>query len=258
MSPLSSDAKPALRHRTVVRSALTPIEEEGMWTVFSQYYEKIDRARFRRDLEPKTHVILLLLGEEIVGFSTQELLETRVDGKRSVVLYSGDTILDRRFWGSSVLQTAFAFFIVELKARNPLVPVYWFLVSKGYKTYLLLSRNFPNYWPRPESQMPKYERTLLRHLAETKFGDAYDAERGVLRMAGQDGCLKPGVAPINESNLQEPDIRFFHDQNPMHASGDELCCLGRVDAAFFLFYGRKRLRKLIKMRSLGSPLRVRA
>jgi hypothetical protein len=38
------------------------------------------------------------------------------------------------------------------------------------------------------------------------------------------------VAPIDTGLLERPDIRFFVAKNPGHAKGDELCCLGRVDA----------------------------
>ena len=39
------------------------------------------------------------------------------------------------------------------------------------------------------------------------------------------------MAPIDPTLLSVPDIRFFVERNPGHVDGDELCCLGRIDAA---------------------------
>ena len=53
------------------------------------------------------------------------------------------------------------------------------LISKGYKTYLLLANNFHYYYPHPENSYPQLE-PIVRHYCEEMFPGCYDAERGVL------------------------------------------------------------------------------
>ena len=61
-------------------------------------------------------------------------------------------ILERRFWGYGGLQMAFAKHLLLAKIRTPGRRVYWFLISKGYKTYLLLARTFLGFLPRRDAR----------------------------------------------------------------------------------------------------------
>ena len=60
-----------------------------------------------------------------------------------------------------------------------------------------------------------------------KFGDEYDAERGVIRFH-QAAPLQSGVAEITPQRLKDPHVAFFVQANPGHAHGDELACLAEL------------------------------
>jgi len=47
---------------------------------------------------------------------------------------------------------AFAKHLLLAKIRTPGRRVYWFLISKGYKTYLLLARTFLGFLPRRDAR----------------------------------------------------------------------------------------------------------
>lgn len=229
---------PALSAITVAVPRLSPDQREQAWRVFAKYYEGADRARFDADLLGKDHIFLLMSEGRLVGFST--VCVERVGPVISI--FSGDTVLESSHHGVGALQWAFFAYIVRTKLRHPHRLVTWFLISKGYKTYLLLARNFPNYWPRKDEPTPPWVRGLITTLARRRFGDALDEEAGVLRFAeGTHERLKPQVAPT-EGEL-DPDIRFFVEVNPGHARGDELCCVGVVDASVLLSFPLKRLRR---------------
>jgi len=223
---------------------------EDMWRVFHCYYEDVARPRFEEDLRPKSHVILLRDSGDrsLQGFSTLQTYERTVQGRRLAVLYSGDTIVGQAYWGQTALQKAWLAYAMRLKLRFPHLPTYWFLITKGYKTYLLMSRNFPEYWPRWDQATPSWQQAVLDHLATEKFGDTYDPEAGVIRHDEPLGKLREGIAPIQEETRRaHQDIRFFAEQNPGHLQGDELCCLGRIDLALCRAYltklGRRTLRR---------------
>jgi hypothetical protein len=230
---------------TVPANAISPQDMQRMWEVFQNYYDDISRESFEADLKPKSHVILVKdTGDQSVqGFSTLQVMRDNVQGRNVVAIFSGDTIIESSYWGQTALQKAFFRYIVKVKTQHPFAAVYWFLISKGYKTYLLLSRNFPEHWPRHEKATPPWQAAVLDVLARKKFGTAWKPEKGLLQFETCQGRLKHGVAGIEPHLLQAPDIRFFAEKNPNHLSGEELCCIGRVDLKLAGYYPFKLLRR---------------
>jgi len=217
-----------------------------MWELFASYYTDVVRATFEVDLDGKSHVILLRDADDdsLQGFSTVLRTVTRVQGRQVAAVFSGDTLVAKPYWGQTALQRAFYGYIGRTKLRYPLTPVVWFLISKGYRTYLLLARNFPEFWPRRERPTPPWPAAVLTQLARERFGDTFDAERGILSAGG--GRLQSFVAPIEEASASDPDALFFETVNPGHANGDELCCIGFIDARMFIFYAGKTVRRSLR------------
>lgn len=251
MSTLLPQPPPARGGRLVGRVVPVPglraEDRDAMWRVFTKYYADVTRAKFEADLAEKQEVVILrdAADRSLQGFSTIQVYRREVHGRPFVAVYSGDTVLEEAYWGQTTLQKIFVAYLLRTKLKNPLVPVYWFLISKGYKTYLLLTRNMPTYWPRHDRPTPSLPAQVLDLLARDKFGDAWRPEQGILHFDVCQGRLKRGVAPIEAGLLAHPDIRFFVERNPGHADGDELCCLGEVDLAFPLMFPLKLLRRSV-------------
>ena len=246
--PMPRKKSRSLRARIVRVATVTADMREEMWRLFARYYDDVSREMFLSDLGRKRHVILMRDANDrsIQGFSTLAVYDQTVGGRRVVAVFSGDTIVDRAYWGQTALHRAFVRYVLWQWVRHALLggrSVYWFLITKGYRTYLLLSRTFPEHWPRHECPTPQWELDLLGLVARDLFGDAYRPELGVLQFESASGCLKKGVASIDEAMLREPDIAFFARKNAGYARGDELCCLGKVDVPFFAFFARKQLKR---------------
>lgn len=251
----ASGASGHLVARVVSVSALSAELREAMWRLFERYYADVTCERFQHDLSEKQEVILLFdSGDRSMrGFSTLLCYEDHHRGRRFVAVYSGDTVIDEAYWGQRALQRRFVRWVVLQKLRRPFTPVYWFLITKGYKTYLLLSRNFPNYWPRHDRPTPDWESSLIDHLARSRFGDAWKPELGVLRFDSSLGRLREGVASVDASIIAAPDARFFVEKNPGHAVGDELCCIGRVGLDLWGAFTLRLLRRALA----GTKTRAR-
>ncbi len=237
-----------LRARIQPISALRPDQRTTLWQMFQRYYAGVKRETFEADLQDKEELILLSDRDgAIAGFSTLKTYRKTVEGRPIIVVFSGDTIIEPAFWGQTSLQRAFFRYVMKVKLEARRTPVYWYLLSKGYKTYLLLSRNFATYYPRHDISTPSFERTLIQALSVERYGAAFDPQRGVLQAEACPGRLRSGVAPLDLSLLSADDVRFFHQQNPGHAAGDELCCLGLVDVhlarKFCARVARKSLRE---------------
>ncbi len=237
----------------IVNVTLLSVEQvDSMWAIFTKYYESVSEDAFKNDLAKKNYAILLVdqADSSIKGFSTVELLEHQVGTRKSLIFYSGDTILEKEYWGSKVLHKTFLKLVIKLKLQKPFTPFYWFLISKGYKTFLILANNYKNYWPNMQEETPAFEKSLIHELCQKKFTDSWKPELGVLKFETCPGKLKGAVAPVVSRDLGEPLIQFFVDKNPGHADGDELCCIGKIDLGLFYNFTCKALKKSFQLKVL--------
>jgi hypothetical protein len=214
----------------VPAAAVTPARRDEMLTLMQRYYENVTRAGFLADLAEKQWVIMLLdpQTDALSGFSTQMLLEVEVDGAPVKSLFSGDTIVSRDHWGESALARGWSRLVLELIDRCAPAALYWFLISKGYRTYRFLPLFFREFYPRYDVLTPDWARRLIDAFGRYKFADAYDAAAGVVRAKAAKDRLRPGVADLTAERLRDPHVRFFAERNPGHARGEELCCLARL------------------------------
>jgi len=216
-----------------------------MYAVYSRYYERTEWDIFLRDLSKKSGAFLIRRKSDnlIVGFSTVVTTDLMVKGRKARGVFSGDTIIERAYWGSRVLQLAFYKFLISEKVRNPRATLYWLLISKGFKTYLLLANNFVSYYPNPQGKNSELSEVVDIYCNQM-FPEYYDADRQILDFGDEYQCLKGDVAEITESMRRgNPGIRFFEECNPEWRRGTELPCVGVFDlemlAAYALKYATK-------------------
>ncbi len=214
---------------------LTPSRRDEMFALMTAAYEHVDRATFAADLDEKDWVLQVVDEEtqRLKGFSTQMLLRVEVEGRPVCALFSGDTIVDRDARGQWGLFQVSGWFVRSLIAAYPDEELYWFLISKGYKTYRFLPLFFHEFYPRHDEPTPPQFRRMIDALGDCKFGDAYDRAAGIVRAGPTSGRLRPGVADITADRLTDPHVRFFAECNPRHALGDELCCIAPLSLANF-------------------------
>jgi len=218
--PLQSEIKSLKR--------LTREEKENLLALHSRYFQNVRRENFFRDLNAKDHVILLRDGTQIVGFSTLQILRLSVAQIPRIFLFSGDTIVDRRHWLDSHLAGCFGHYMLHLINRNPATPLYWFLISKGFRTYRFLPVYFKVFYPACDRTAPPEYPQLLDAIAAFKFPNAYNPDTGIISFQGSGDSLRPGECEIPEGRLNNPHVRFFLDRNPDFDHGDELACLADI------------------------------
>jgi hypothetical protein len=217
------------RAQVLSRARLTSEEIGSMYELLRAHYDNVSRDAFDRDLAEKHWVIVLRIEEtgEIVGFSTQMLFPHEGPRGRVLAVFSGDTVIDMRHWGGLELPMALGQMVLSIERAYPEETCYWFLICKGYKTYRYLPVYFNSFYPSYRSPAPPLEASLMRSLAERKFGDRYDPESGVVSFGSGAPCVKTGVADVTDDLLRDPHVAFFVGANPGHARGEELVCLAR-------------------------------
>jgi hypothetical protein len=204
-----------------------------MYALLSTYFVGTRRSQFDTDLGEKESVVLLrdLDTGEIQGFSTFMRIEISVEGRDIVAFFSGDTIVEARYWGETILsrlwsQTVFAE-ADRIVANRPSTQCFWFLICSGYKTFRFLPVFFRRFYPNPELSTPRDVQRILDALGDAKFGPQYDASSGVVRFK-QATPLRHGIADVTEQRLRDPLVAFFTSMNPGHTRGDELACITEI------------------------------
>lgn len=201
-----------------------------LFAILERHYDSVTRDHFESDLREKSHVILLrdAGSGEVRGFSTQSVMRTDFRGTSVRAVFSGDTIIDRQSWGEQELVRGWCRFAGRLRAAEPCSPLYWFLISKGYRTYLYLPLFYRDFLPHCERETPEPEQALLDTFARHKFGECWDPRTGLIRFASSRGQLKPDLAEVAPAQLRNPHVRYFLARNPEYASGVELACLAEI------------------------------
>lgn len=225
----------------IVRSPLVTLSErDAMYGVFSRYYVNADAARFEADLKEKDWVIQLRNEAlEMVGFSTLQLYEHAGSAGKAMIIYSGDTIIDREYRLTGNLPGAFGHFLVRTIEAYPGTPVYWLLTSKGARTYRFPPVFFRTFYPVHDQQTPQPLQALMDEVATEKFGADYSAETKIVDHHGKRDWLCASEHDPMLLGRDDPHIRFFLERNPGYIRGDELVCLTEISKGNLNARGRR-------------------
>ncbi len=228
-----------LTSRIVAVSQLSDADRKAMFRLMTCYYEGVTWECFNEDLDHKLDVIMIhdKKSKELRGFSTLLPFEAQVQGRPIQAIFSGDTVVDKHSWGSRLLGRKFLYYLVMKKLQHPRTPLYWLLISKGYKTYLLMANNFKEHYPRYERPTPADKQMLMDTLARKTFKDRYSEKTGCCRHLEPVGKLRAGIAPITAELIQSnARIQFFIEKNPDWIDGVELVCIARMTWYMPLYY----------------------
>lgn len=243
--PAQGSKKDQIVAKTCDVDELSPLQLKRMYQVFSKYYSHHSEVQFIDDLMEKSAVILLLdkINQSIQGFSTILKFHSSDKAMPYIGLYSGDTVLEAEYWGSPALGKEFLKYLWKQKIKSPFRPVYWFLISKGYKTYLLMANNFDEHFPRYELETPQQHKKIMQGFYKNKFSQSYQPGSGLIVPQTSSCRLKADVACIEEDLLKNPRIQFFQEKNPGWQQGHELCCIAKMTYFMPFKYSLKKLMK---------------
>lgn len=205
---------------------LASTQKKSMFALYASYYDGCNEASFYDDLMDKHWVIILLDSNGILrGFSTLSVAEHRIAQQTMRSVFSGDTIIQHEFWGEQVLPQAWCRFVGELKAQQADVPLYWFLIVKGHRTYRYLRVFSKKFYPVHSEPTPYHIQTIMDHLGQARFAEHYRKETGLIQFKRSHGHLKKQWLGIDAKALKNSDVNFFLQRNSGHYIGDELVCL---------------------------------
>lgn len=206
-------------------AAVGPGLSAELFGLFSEYYADVAAEAFQADLRAKDFVVVLETAGRVAGFSTARLFPFDWQGERIDVLFSGDTIVARQFWGEQELARAWLRQVGRLARAAGGRRMVWFLICKGHRTYRYMPVFARAYVPAPEGPVDPGLVALRDAIATEMFGARFDPVSGTIRFAQPRGRLREEIAEPSGRELQLPEVAWFLAANPGYRNGDELACL---------------------------------
>jgi len=217
-----------LEGRVVDAKTISNRDMEQMFGLLDKHFDGYTTGNFQKDLAEKDSVLILRdPSGAIRGFTTMLFMRTSIDEEPIRGVFSGDTIVDKEYWGHPTLMNVWSRHMIDASRKED-TRFYWFLICSGYRTYRFLPTLFKEFYPRHDKATPSFEQRVIDNLASMKFGKMYDPETGLIRFLDSQERLKPELSHIPEEKLSNPHIRYFADQNPESDKGVELACIAEI------------------------------
>ena len=206
---------------------LTEKDRYEISSLYLSHFDGSDEKQVNSDLENKTEILLVFHENVLIGFTTLQLYDYQWQNSKIQIIYSGDTIVDKAHWGQQALAFAWIENLGKLRRERSDIPLYWFVIVKGHRTYKFLptfGKSFYPHWSIDRSDL----KPLIDALATQKFGADYCAKTGLVKFSESRGHLKSEIAFPTAEEKTKDAVNFFLKLNPDYISGHELVCLCEI------------------------------
>lgn len=219
---------------------------EKMYLLMYEHYDNINIVKFKRDLYSKDKVFLIYNSEMLIGFSTLKKMSLKLNEEKIIGLFSGDTIIKKGYsWGLQFQKEWIKYCLEESEKNKKLnISTYWFLISKGIKTYMYLPTYFNSYTPKLNYSESEFEKSLKNIYAKKLYGERYIEESGIIKNDNTNDYLKENIENINLKKKEDENINFFISKNPNYMQGDELVCLTHISYENLTKLGKRVIKDL--------------
>ncbi|MEZ5038793.1 MAG: hypothetical protein R2828_02845 [Saprospiraceae bacterium] len=228
---------------SIVSNELSPAVKEEMWDVYSKYYD-YSKAYFMERMEKNNFFSLYTVEGKIVGFTGLRINRTTINGKKRLLIYFGQTIIDSNYRGKSLIPTTGAKLCLKYLPEILSAKTYFWADCLTYKAYLVFAKTLENYYPSYKNDQVDDEKAVVDYIGQTHYPDTYCPKTGTV--------LKDSVVVTDTTTMQLPfkyhqdkDINFYTKANPFFEKGNGLITLGPVNFANFTILLKRMLRKTI-------------
>ena len=248
LSRLSRPVSAKVTSDVFLTTELAPSVWNEIWTLTNAFFHT-DRAYAESQLKEHQLVALFRTKDEgtLIGMASMDVYPVSFQGRNLAIIYTVHVLLYEEYRGHNLIQRLGLRVFLKTRFRFPLRPIYWFFDTYSYKGYLLLPRNFREFWPHPERAMPARERALIDHLARRTYGSAWRPEPGIV-FRSERKRMKSNVAPLNLNIPVTPELKFFSKANPGHADGDMLVCLCPLTLINWISVGIRAFQRMLRRR----------
>lgn len=235
------------------KSEMNQSSIERMYFIMEENYSSISFSAFKNDLKNKQFIGVLKDGEnQIQGFTTYAINPFNLGTSEYNILFSGDTIISPFYWGSQELVRGFCKTVGGLIAGTSEKKWYWFLLSKGHRTYMYLPLFCEKYYPAVNKNEEANLFPIINKCAKAMYGSNWDPEKRVITFEKSHGELKKIHTETNLKKVKSNvHIDFFLKRNPGFKNGDELTCMAELTLD-----NMKRFAKNMVLEGIKTPIKI--
>ncbi|HET9999503.1 MAG TPA: hypothetical protein VFQ36_01335 [Ktedonobacteraceae bacterium] len=209
-------------------AACSEEERETFYRLLCHEFAGVSWHDFMRDFREKDAVMILRKEHragEIVGWSTLMLLTLDVSGKEVKGVFSGDTAVLPEYRNSTGLGVELSRYFMQAYRQFPQHPVYYILISKGWRTYKIMPFFFKEFAPRYDKPTSAGDKAVMDAFGRKKYPHHYQSATGVVTFSPQK--VRPESIDAMPSKMDE-HTQFFLHSNPGYLEGHELVCIARI------------------------------
>lgn len=155
--------------------------------------------------------------------------EKKVDNNtRYTVIKVGLALIRNSYRGGPLIYYVFLWHAIKELIRHPRTPVYLMGKAFSHISYVALFCFLSEVYPRYDQETPDRERRLIHEFARSvqMSNEVYNPDTFVLERELSN--LKSHAAPLADSDLANPHIRFFVDNNPGWCSGHCMFFIAKI------------------------------
>jgi hypothetical protein len=215
---------------------------DEIWTLTEEFFD-VEREFAETELRRRQRIAMFRMNDSLLGIAAIDVHPVEFRGRKLIAISTAHVLIREAWRGRNLIQKLGARTFLATRLRYPLRPIYWFFDTFSYKGYLLLPRNFRQFWPRHDRPTPDSRAALIDQLATQMYGPAWRPARGVVVRSGQKR-MRSSAAPLVLGPGTDPELEFFARANPGHAEGDMLVCLCPLTLSNWLSVAQKALQRL--------------
>lgn len=205
------------------------LSREIMYQIFENHYDEVSQFQFFEDLNKKQYIALIKSVNEIVGFTTFQVSDMNSKKENYSIVFSGDTIIKKEHWGSQIMAKGWIKSVAHITKKEQNKTWYWFLISKGHRTYMYLPLFFEKYYPSLEPDREDNLFSLVDNCSKKMFGNYWNPKKGIIQFSKSMGQLKSDFWHMNKKK-NNAHIDFFYKMNPDYNKGNELVCMAEISS----------------------------
>jgi len=215
-----------LKYTLMPMNALTRVQRSEMYALMQANYNEMNESNFHSDLDKKQFVgIISDTSKHLQGFTTFAINPGDSGTEQYNILFSGDTVLSPEQWGSQIMMQGWCESVGSIIASDSSKEWYWYLMSKGHRTYLYLPLFFKVFYPAPDISEDNMLKQITDRVSRILFSSDWYPDLGIVRFPHSLGELKPELVDAAYQKAKSKNIGFFLERNPGFFKGDELICL---------------------------------
>lgn len=216
---------------TITTNELSRETKDQMWAVYQGYYH-YSREYFMQRIRRNNYFSFYKADGRIIGFTGLRINRTEVCGKECLLVYFGQTAIDRDYRGNSLIpRTATKLF---LRYWKDLIAgrIYVWADSLTYKAYLVFAKTLREYYPNYKARMPEHVGQLIDFIGREYYEETFCPETGTVRK--ETVFVNDTTTMIDVRQETDPDVLFYHRANPEYINGHGLITMAPMHLPNYL------------------------